>query len=167
MQYSMTQETVEDAASIEMLMEKAFGLGRQVRTVFRFRDGRVPLDAFGFVARLDGRMVASIRFWPVLLPGGATVPLLGPLAVEPRIRGLGIGRALVRKGLDATRGAGFPAVLVIGDPGYYAPFGFTVDPVHGLDMGGPLAPLTLMGIEFEEKALGGESGTIEPMPQPF
>lgn len=165
MNYMLTQEAADDVADIETLMDKAFGPGRQTRTVFRFRDGRAPLTEFGFTARLDGRMVASIRFWPVVLPGGTTVPLLGPLAVEPEIRGLGIGRALVRKGLDAVRESGAPAVLIIGDPGYYAPFGFSVDPVQALDMGGPLAPLTLMGIEFAEATLNAESGTVQPVPK--
>ena len=164
MNYSITLESPKDADAIETLIEDAFGPGRRARNVFRFRDGRAPLAEFGFVAHLDDEMVASIRFWPVVLPDGQTVPLLGPLAVRPEIRGLGIGRTLVRKGIDAVRDSGAPGILIIGDPGYYAPFGFRVDPVHGLDMGGPVVPLALMGLEFVEGSLSGQSGTVTPVP---
>ena len=153
MQYSMTQETVEDAASIEILMEKAFGLGRQVRTVFRFRDGRVPLDAFGFVARLDGRMVASIRFG---LSAGATVLLLG---LWPWSRGSVVSalvapwcaRAWTRRG-EPVSPCWSSATRVITRPLASRSIRSTASTwaVRRLP--------TLMGIEFEEKALGGESG---------
>lgn len=164
MQYSLTSEHSDDADDIEALMCSAFGPDRQARTVHRFRQNRAPLKQFGFVARLDDRMVASIRFWPVVLPNGVTVPMLGPLAVRPDIRGLGIGRALVRKGLDAVQDSGAPAVLIIGDPGYYAPFGFSVEPVRDLDLGGPVVPLTLMGIEFDAGSLSKSVGTVSPVP---
>lgn len=165
MNYEISPETAEDAADIDALMEDAFGLARFGRTVFRFRDGRAPLSEFAFVARSsDGRMVASIRFWPTVLPDGDTAPMLGPLAVRPELRGLGIGRALVKKGLAAVKESGARAVTIVGDPGYYAPIGFSVAPVADLDIGGPVVPLTLMGIEFEEGALSTLSGTLQPVP---
>lgn len=164
MQYSLTQETKSDSDDIEALIDSAFGPGRLTRTVNRFRVGVPPMGEYGFVARLDGEMVASIRFWPVALPGGTTIPMLGPLAVQPEIRGMGIGRALVRKGMDTVRASGMPAILIVGDPGYYAPFGFNVEPVQSLDLGGPVVPLTLMGIEYVPGSLSGESGTVAPVP---
>jgi predicted N-acetyltransferase YhbS len=162
MNYTITPQTDADAPAIETLIEAAFGPGRTQRTIHRFRDGKPCLREFGFVGRRDGETVASIRFWPAVLPGGETVPLLGPLAVLPDLRGLGMGRALVRHGLDAVRKSGAKAVLIVGDPGYYAPFGFAVEPVRALDIGGPVAPLTLMGIEFAPGTLSTRSGTVLP-----
>lgn len=164
MKYALTKETAGDAAEIEALMDLAFGPGRHSRNVVRFRDQRAPMPQFCFVAKKSKEMVASIRFWPVCLPDGQVVPLLGPLAVRPELRGLGIGRGLVRKGMDAVRQSGAPALLIIGDPGYYAPFGFRVEPVRELDMGGPVVPLALMGIEYEDGSLSRQSGTITPVP---
>ncbi|WP_420417781.1 GNAT family N-acetyltransferase [Pacificispira sp.] len=164
MQYSLTQEVPTDSDDIDALIDSAFGPGRLTRTVHRFRKSVPPMKEYGFVARLEGEMVASIRFWPVVLPCGTIIPMLGPLAVRPEIRGLGIGRALVRKGMDTVRVSGMPAIVIVGDPGYYAPFGFSVEPVQGLDLGGPVVPLTLMGIEYEAGALSGKSGTVEPVP---
>lgn len=162
MNYTLSPEKDADASAIETLIETAFGPGRTARTIHRFRNGRMPLKGFGFVGRRGGETVASIRFWPAVLPDGRTIPLLGPLAVLPELRGLGMGRALVRKGLDSIRKAEASAVLIVGDPGYYAPFGFSVDPVRGLDIGGPVVPLTLMGIEFQPNVLSRLTGTIDP-----
>lgn len=50
--------------------------------------------------------------------------LLGPLCVHPRFQRRGLGTALVWHGLERLRGAGTAGVLVLGDPGYYARFGF-------------------------------------------
>lgn len=165
MHYTLGRETPGDAADIETLIDTAFGPGRFDRTIMRFRRDREPLADFGHVARTgDGRLAGSIRFWPVLLPDGRRIPMLGPLAVDPAIRGLGVGRALVRLGIDSVRAAAEPALLIVGDPGYYAPFGFSVATVRDLDIGGPTAPLTLMGLEFEPNTLADQNGTVEPVP---
>jgi putative acetyltransferase len=55
---------------------------------------------------------------------------LAPLAVAADARRRGLGAALVRAGLVATRDAGAIAVLVLGDPAYYARFGFA--PARGI-----------------------------------
>lgn len=152
-----------DEAAIETLIDASFGEGRRTRTVYRFRDGVAPLPGLTFVARdPDGRTLGSIAFWPVRLPDGKIVPLLGPLAVQPDLRGYGIGRALVTHGLTATRLQGVPAVLIVGDPGYYAPFGFSVPPVAGLALPGPVSPLTFMGLEFKPGTLSTLSGEVSP-----
>lgn len=49
---------------------------------------------------------------------------LAPLAVLPSEQRRGIGAALVRSGLDACRACGCRFVVVLGDPAYYARFGF-------------------------------------------
>jgi predicted N-acetyltransferase YhbS len=49
---------------------------------------------------------------------------LGPIGVLPELQGQGIGSALVRASLDATRALGEPLLLLEGDPAYYERFGF-------------------------------------------
>ncbi len=166
MDFDISPETPDDVPDIDALMEDAFGPARFGRTVFRFREGRAHLSEFAFVARnTDGHMVASIRFWPTVLPDGVVAPMLGPLAVRPELRGLGIGKALIQKGLAVVEESGARAVTIVGDPGYYAPFGFSVSPVVNLDIGGPVVPLTFMGIEYQGGALSGLSGTLQPIPK--
>lgn len=49
---------------------------------------------------------------------------LGPIAVAESHRRRGIAAELVRAGLEACREAGFGWVVVLGEPAYYARFGF-------------------------------------------
>lgn len=158
----ISPETQGDASSIGALMDDVFGPDRFGRTVYRFRKNIAPISEHGYVARLDGVMVGSIRFWPIEMPDGTTAPLLGPLAVKSHLRGIGIGQDLVRRGLLSLEDSGAPGVLIVGDPGYYAPFGFSVDCVANLDLGGPVVPLTFMGLEFQPGVLSVQSGILHP-----
>ena len=158
----IAQETATDTPFIDALVEEAFGPARKTRTVYQFRDGIDALPALGFVAKMEDEVVGSIRFWPVALPDGGMVPMLGPLAVRPELRGKGAGRALVRRGMEAAEMEGFPAVVIVGDPGYYAAFGFSVEPVHNLALPGSVTPLVFMGQEFIPGRLSDQGGVITP-----
>jgi putative acetyltransferase len=58
--------------------------------------------------------------------GGVPIGLgLAPLAVLPTVAGRGIGAALVRAGLAACAQRAAGLIVVLGDPAYYARFGFT------------------------------------------
>ena len=158
----IAQESKDDIPHIDALVEDAFGAARKTRTVYRFRDGIDPLSELGFVAKMDDQVVGSIRFWPVTLPDGTMVPMLGPLAVRPELRGKGAGRALVRRGMEAAEALGMAAVIIVGDPGYYAAFGFSVEPVHNLALPGSVTPLVFMGQEFIPGTLAEQGGVVTP-----
>ena len=54
--------------------------------------------------------------------------LLAPLAVDPSQQRRGVGSELVRTGLARLTADGFTKVYVLGDPNYYARFGFEREP---------------------------------------
>ena len=76
------------------------------------------------VAETDGRVVGHAAFSPVELAGATGGAGLGPVAVLPAFRRRGIAERLVREGLDACRRLGLRFAVVLGDPAYYARFGF-------------------------------------------
>ncbi len=163
MNFTLCDEAASHAADIEALVDMAFGPARKTRTVYQFRDGIPPVLNLCFVALSnDGEMLGSIRFWPVRMPDGSREVMLGPLAVLPHLRGQGIGKALIAHGIAGTRAAGFGGVLIVGDPGYYAPFGFREEKVTHLELPGPVAPLTFMGLEFDDGSLSRVPGTVTP-----
>lgn len=49
---------------------------------------------------------------------------LGPVAVLPEYQRHGIGTQLIRQGLEQCRQGGSQAVVVLGNPQFYARFGF-------------------------------------------
>ena len=138
--FLLVPERPFDPDAIEQLLDRAFGPGRRARRSYSFREGIASDPALRFVA-LDpaGVLVGTLRFWPLVLlappaPSRRAL-LLGPLAVEPALNGRGVGRALVRHGLEAARATGHALVLLVGDPSYYAQFGF--EPAAPLGFGMP------------------------------
>ncbi|GAB4153844.1 MAG: N-acetyltransferase [Sphingomonadales bacterium] len=143
-------ETAGDAAAIEALLDQSFGHDRWRKTAYRLRDGVADLRALAFVARQDGRLVGTIRFWPILLrdQAGAAKPapalLLGPIAIAEHLRGKGVGMALIEAGVQAAQALGHVHVLLVGDAAYYGRAGFSAATTGGIGLPGPFDPARLL-----------------------
>ncbi len=159
--FSLQPERAEDGAAIDTLLDHAFGANRQERTVYRLRTGE-PVAGLSFVARRKGAFVGSIRFWPVELDHGVDAVLLGLLAVEPALRGQGIGKGLVAHGLEAAGRAGHGLCLVSGDPDYYRPFGFVPASPLGLRLPGPVTDGHFQAKELSPGWLALARGAVRP-----
>ncbi|TIU52951.1 MAG: N-acetyltransferase, partial [Mesorhizobium sp.] len=70
--------------------------------------------AMSFVAVDGDTVIASVRMTRVAAGAGRAM-MLGPLAVRPAFKNLGIGRRLVAIALEAAVKAGAPAVILVGD----------------------------------------------------
>jgi len=78
------------------------------------------------VAETGGAVVGYCAFTPISCKPDLDGLLLGlgPLAVAPEHQRQGVGAALVQKGLQECRTRNARLVAVLGDPDYYARFGF-------------------------------------------
>lgn len=160
MHYDIVPERHDDHDLIEPLLDRTFGFERHHKTVYRLREGIAPDARLCFVAEAaDGGLLASLRFWPIDIEGTAAI-LLGPLAVEPALQGLGIGRALVGHGLTVARRLGVRLCVVVGAPDYYRPYGFVNAGAAGLILPGPVEPERFQVLELVPGALDGVSGLI-------
>ncbi len=74
--------------------------------------------------------------------------LLGPLAVRPDYKNLGIGRKLVRIAVEAAEKAGAAAVMLVGDEPYYGPLGFRRVPRGQLSMPRPVDLDRILAVEL-------------------
>jgi predicted N-acetyltransferase YhbS len=152
-------ERASDVAPREALLDACFGVNRHMRTCQRLRDGRAPAEGLALSVVRQGRLVATVRLWHVSA-GGIPALVLGPLAVDPSCRKLGIGRALMNHALAAAKHLGHGAVILLGDAPYYARFGFSVLKTGGLSLAGPFERERLLGLELREGALDGAGGMI-------
>ena len=107
------------------------------------------------------RLVGTLRLWHVSA-GGVRALVLGPLAVDPSSRGLGVGAALMNHALAAAKARGHGAVVLLGDAPYYARFGFSDLKTGELSLPGPFERDRLLGLELREGALDGAWGMIAP-----
>ena len=159
--FAIRAERGSDVAAREALLDACFGANRQQRTCQRLRDGRAPAEGLAFSAVRRGRLVGTVRLWHVSA-GGKPALVLGPLAVYPSCRKLGVGAALMRHALAAATARGHNAVLLLGDAAYYARFGFSALKTAELSLPGSFERERLLGLELREGALDGASGLIVP-----
>lgn len=157
-------ERPDDAVAIEHLVDQVFGPGRKSKTVYKLRDGQTPIADLAFVAIDDeGAIVASIRYWPVIA-GRRPALLLGPLSVEPSKQGQGFGKVLMRHSLATAKRLGHGAVILVGDPEYYEPFGFSRAMAGDLALPGWVDDRRFLGLELIAGALGGAAGPVSVPP---
>ncbi len=121
--FRLRSEAPTDAPAVEALLDRVFGVRRRHKISYRYRVGIPPLADLCLVAEEAGRLVGTIRYWPVRV-GRLPALLLGPVAIAPSHEGNGIGRALIETSLARAAGGGHDLVLLVGDPGYYDRFGF-------------------------------------------
>jgi predicted N-acetyltransferase YhbS len=146
-------------AEIEHINEEAFGPGRFARAAYKIREGGPHERALSFVAVIDGTVIASVRMTRIAAGEGRGL-LLGPLAVRPAFKNLGIGRKLVAMAVEAAATAGAPAVLLVGDEPYYGPLGFKRIPRGQVAMPRPVDLDRILAVEIEPGAVACLAGEV-------
>lgn len=149
---SYLAETAAHDHEIEEINAEAFGPGRFARAAYKIREGGPHERVLSFVATHDGRVVATVRLTRIAVGEGRSL-LLGPLAVRPSYKDLGIGRRLVRIALEAARNAGWGSVMLVGDEPYYGPLGFRQVPIGQISMPRPVDYRRLLIHEIAAGAL--------------
>src|SRR5882757_7427741 len=122
--FAIRAERASDVAAREALLDTCFGANRALRTCQRLRDGRAPAEGLVLSVVRQGRLVGTVRLWHVSA-GGKPALMLGPIAVDPSCRKLGVGAALMNHALAAAAARGHGAVILLGDAAYYERFGFS------------------------------------------
>ncbi len=156
-------ERASDVTAREALLDACFGDNRHLRTCQRLRDGRAPAEGLALSAVAKGRLVGTVRLWHVSA-GGTPALVLGPLAVDPSCRDLGVGAALMNQALAIAKARGHGAVILLGDAPYYARFGFSGLKTGELSLPGPFERDRLLGLELRAGALDGAWGMVAPLP---
>ncbi|MFV0410139.1 MAG: GNAT family N-acetyltransferase [Paracoccus sp. (in: a-proteobacteria)] len=125
-------EAPGDEAAISALTTAAFELaahsdGTEAAIIARLREaGALSLS---LVAIEGNQIIGHVAFSPVTI-GRSDRGWVGlsPISAAPGRQGEGVGSALIRAGLTRMQAAGAKGCTVLGDPGYYARFGFAPDP---------------------------------------
>jgi len=157
--WEIRAEQPGDAAALDALVARSFGPGRIAKSAYRLREGVAPEPRLSFVAVEDGVPKGSVRFWPIAV-GDARARLLGPLAVETKERGRGIGLALMQRGIEEARALAHRAILLVGDVPYYARAGFAAIPEGRVSFPGPVDPARILALGLCEGAFESLRGPI-------
>jgi predicted N-acetyltransferase YhbS len=128
MTITLRQERPADAGPIAALTEAAFRTAPHSSHTEQFivdalrNAGRLTLS---LVAEDAGHLVGHVALSAVRLSSGdGGWQGLGPISVDPRRQGQGIGAALMHGALQWLRDRDAAGCVLLGDPGYYTRFGF-------------------------------------------
>ncbi len=153
-------------AQADALLDRAFGIGRRSKTSYRLREGERAVEGLSFgLYRDDSEMGqvlrAVISFWHLRVgEHGHHAVMLGPIAVEPHLQGIGLGAMLMRHSLKQAAQRGHQLVILVGDEPYYAPFGFSRVPDGRLLLPGPVDPARLLFCELKPGAFDNVGGLV-------
>lgn len=115
-------ERPSDERAVDGVVRAAFGRPDEAALVAALRRDARPFVSL--VADREGSLIGHVACSPVTLDGRPLGMGLAPVAVHPAHQRRGVGAALVRTALAACRDLGQRVVVVLGEPAYYARFGF-------------------------------------------
>ncbi len=156
---AISSEAPGDAVEAMALVDRVFGPGRLAKAAERLREGNRFIPDLSFTAREEGRLVGTVRLWPVRI-GDRPALLLGPIAVDPDARNRGLGATLVERACDAARKGGHAVIVLVGDVAYFERLGFVHAPDGPVIMPGPADPSRILVRGLEPGALDGVGGEV-------
>ena len=133
LEIAVRDEGPADYKAVNALHEAAFGQRPEADLVALLRADAAP--ALSLVAEVVGCVVGHVFVSPANLatsPGSPRVAGVGPLGVAPSHQHRGVGSALMHAVLSRAPSIGWQALFLLGNPVYYARFGFELAAPRGL-----------------------------------
>jgi putative acetyltransferase len=115
-------ETPADHDAVYALTEAAFKQPMEAKLVDALRASGDSVIAL--VTEDQNVVLAHVLLSKMTAPPGCLG--LAPVSVAPGTQGMGLGAAIIREALARAKQGAWKAVFVLGEPAYYARFGFSV-----------------------------------------
>ena len=132
--------------------------------VHKLRTHKDYLPDCSRVAVVDGKIAGTIMFFKGMIRGeeeDVEIATFGPLCIDHKYKNCGIGRKLMEATIPLVKEAGFPGIVIFGEPEYYPKFGFRRGREFGLSgMDGNVSD-PFMGLELVEGGLCIKGGKFE------
>ena len=120
------EEKKTDNKKIFLLEEDVLGPGRYARPSFRLRENLEHNIKFSKVCCQCQKIIGSIRFFNCQIQNNRGL-MLGPLIVDQKFKGRGIGKELVNNSISSIDKKNIDFIILIGEFDYYRQFGFEVN----------------------------------------
>ena len=120
------EEKKTDNKKILILEEDVLGPGRYARPSFRLRENLEHNIKFSKVYCQSKKIIGSIRFFNCQIQNNNGL-MLGPLIVDQKFKGRGIGKELVNNSVSNIDKKNIDFIILIGELDYYGQFGFEVN----------------------------------------
>ena len=120
-------EKKEDYETITKIDDIAFKGKQEGILIKRLRKKREYNKELSLVAVKDEKIIGHVLLFPLFIKtdnSQVKTLSLGPMAVLPEHQKRGVGKELIKKGIEVAKKKGFKSIVVIGHKGYYPKFGF-------------------------------------------
>ncbi len=117
------QEKKSDKKKIFLLEEDVLGPGRYARPSFRLRESLEHNIKYSKVYCKAQKIIGSVRYFNCKIDNNNGL-MLGPLIVDQKFKGRGIGKELVNKSISDIDKKKIDFIILIGEFDYYGQFGF-------------------------------------------
>ena len=131
-----------DLDEILLIERSAFGGNEEAELVQNLLSDRSAEPILSLLAIQEDCAVGHILFTNVRMENQSNLSaaILAPLAVVPHAQRQGIGRKLIRQGLQILSKSGVDLIFVLGYPEYYSRHGFQPAGTFGLEAPYPIPP---------------------------
>lgn len=169
MDFKIRQETKADYDEIYKLIQTAFETanvkdGDEQDYAVKLRNSKNYIPQLALVAEKDGKLIGHIMFTKlyIKLENGEMLEglLVAPLSVLIEYRNMGVGSALMSKGLKVAKGLGYKFVILAGDPNYYNRFGFEQSSLYGITNENSIPDQFVLIYKIAPDALDGVQGRV-------
>ena len=165
MEVKIRQENKDDFNAVFEVNKLAFGQESEANLVELLRNSNAFIPELSLVAIMDNQIIGHILFTKIKIINdekNETESLaLAPMAVRPAFQNKGIGKQLIRCGLDKAKDLNYQSVIVLGHENYYPKFGF--EPADKWNIKSPYEVPTnvFMAIELTTDGLKNVSGLVK------
>ncbi len=120
------EEKKSDNKKIFLLEEDVLGPGRYARPSFRLRENLICNQKYSKIYYKSQKIIGSIRYFNCKIQSNEGL-MLGPLIVDQKFKGRGIGKELVNQSIKSVNDKKISFIILIGELDYYSQFGFEIN----------------------------------------
>lgn len=159
-------ETEDDWYKVELMTQHAFWNNHHLGCdehylVHKMRQDKDFLPELSRIAVKDGEIIGYIMYSKAKVVDGEDtheVVTFGPLCVEPKWQGCGVGELLLRETMDIAKNKGYKGIIIFGEPDYYPRIGFKTCDNFNITSAEGRNFDAFMGIELWEGSMKGIKG---------
>lgn len=159
-------ETKDDWYNVELMTQHAFWNKHHLGCdehylVHKLRQDKDYIPELSRIAVKDGEVIGCIIYSKARVVDGVDtheIITFGPLCVEPKWQGYGVGELLLRETMDLAVNKGYKGIVIFGEPDYYPRLGFKTCDNFNITTADGKNFDAFMGIELAKDSMKGIKG---------
>lgn len=160
------KETKNDWYNVELMTQHAFWNKHHLGCdehylVHKLRKHKDYLPELSRIAVKGGEVIGCIMYTKAQIVDGADkheIITFGPLCIEPKWQGCGVGELLLRETMKLAANKGYKGIVIFGEPDYYPRIGFKTCDNFNITTSNGKNFDAFMGIELAEDSMKGIKG---------